>query len=96
MQAEITTTQLFVAAAFPTVLSLSGLVVSVVGSVNNNARISDLSNGLDARFSDLKADVNILSGSVNTLVGAVNDLDKRVTRIEQAGDSASMKNDIHP
>ncbi len=82
MQAEITTTQLFMAAAFPTVLSLSGLVVSIVGFLNNNARISDLSTGLNARLSDLKADVNILSGRVDTLIGAVNDLDKRVTRVE--------------
>jgi len=38
--------------------------------------------GLNPRFSDLKSNVNILSGRVDTLIGAVNDLDKRVTRIE--------------
>jgi hypothetical protein len=72
METGITSTQLWLAAAFPTVMALGGMLVSFAGFVHNNSRISDL-----------KADILQLSSRTDTLIGTVNDVDKRVVRIEE-------------
>jgi hypothetical protein len=72
----ITLPQLWAAIAFPAVLSLAGLTVSIVSVLNNSSAMVVL----NSRISDLKADVMHLSTRMDTLIGVVNEIDKRTYR----------------